>query len=395
MAIPNPCRVAVLATHPIHYQIQLYRRLAQVPGMDVTMLFCSRFGLNRQIDPTFGIEVQWYDESILDGCKYKFLENPLWERGPTSVYATISPSVFKEITSHPYNVVLIQSYAGVTEWIAVAAAIKQSCHVLFRGETVLKSGSLHARDAFRWMPIKILAKWVSIFLPIGTRSREFYLHYGIPQERLILSPYAVDNNYFFSQARLFKNMKRELRESLGIDGELPVVLFVSKMTPRKRPLDLLKAFDKLQEDAFLLFVGDGPLRAEIEGYVASRQLRNVRCAGFQRQETLPQFYAVGDVFVLPSEYEPWGLVVNEAMCFSLPIITTHGVAAAADLVKTENGFLYEAGNVKALEAALRILVSGAERRLEMGRQSSKIVEGWDLDASVYGVCQGISMPLAH
>ena len=240
-----------------------------------------------------------------------------------------------------------------------------------------------------------LAKLVDTFLPIGTRSQEFYLHYGIPRERMVLSPYAVDNNYFFSQAGLFKTRKRELRESLGIVGELPVVLFVSKMTPRKRPLDLLKAFEKLQEHAFLLFVGDGPLRAEIEGYVASRQLRNVRCAGFQRQETLPQFYAVGDVFVLPSEYEPWGLVVNEAMCFSLPIITTHGVAAAADLVKTENGFLYEAGNVKALEAALRILVSGAERRLEMGRQSSKIVEGWDLDASVYGVCQGISMPLAH
>ena len=395
MAIPNPCRVAVLATHPIHYQIQLYRRLAQVPGMDVTMLFCSRFGLSRQIDPTFGIEVQWYDESILDGVKYKFLENPLWERGPTSVYATISPSVFKEITSNSYDVVLIQSYAGVTEWIAVAAAIKQSCRILFRGETVLKSGSPHARDAFRWMPIKILANWVSIFLPIGTRSREFYLYYGTPQERLVLSPYAVDNNYFFSQASLCKNKKRELRESLGIDGEFPIVLFVSKMTPRKRPLDLLKAFETIQEHAFLLFVGDGPLRAEIESYVEARQMRNVRFAGFQRQEDLSRFYAVGDIFVLPSEHEPWGLVINEAMCFSLPIITTDGVASSADLVKEENGFVYEAGNVKALESALRVLVSDAERRREMGRQSSKIVEGWDLDASVRGICQGLSMAWAH
>src|SRR5207244_9518941 len=92
------------------------------------------------------------------------------------------------------------------------------------------------------MSINILANWVIIFLRIGTRSREFYLNYGIPQERLVLSPYAVDNNYFFSQASLCKNKKRELRESLGIDGEFPIVLFVSKMTPRKRPLDLLKAF---------------------------------------------------------------------------------------------------------------------------------------------------------
>src|SRR2546428_1541469 len=289
----------------------------------------------------------------------------------------------------------MEGSGGVFEWVVFAAAIKQSCHVLFRGETVLKSGSLHARDAFRWMPIKILAKWVSIFLPIGTRSREFYLYYGIPQERLVLSPYAVDNNDFFCQASLFKNKKRELRESLGIDGQLPVVLFVSKMTPRKRPLDLLKAFEKLQEHAFLLFVGDGTLRAEIESYVDARQLRNVRFAGFQRQEDLSRFYAVGDIFVLPSEHEPWGLVINEAMCFSLPIITTDRVASSADLVKEENGFVYEAGNVNALEAVLRILVSDAERRLEMGRQSSKIVEGWDLDASVRGICQGLSMAWAH
>ena len=65
------------------------------------------------------------------------------------------------------------------------------------------------------------------------------------------------------------------------------------------------------------------------------------------------------------------------------------------MVKEENGFVYEAGNVKALESALRILVSDAARRREMGRQSSKIVEGWDLDASVRGICQGTSMALAH
>jgi len=155
------------------------------------------------------------------------------------------------------------------------------------------------------------------------------------------------------------------------------------------------AFELLQEPAFLLFVGDGPLKREVQDYATRRQLQNVMFVGFQRQETLSQFYAVGDVFVLPSEYEPWGLVINEAMCFSLPIITTDGVASSADMVKEENGFVYEAGNVKALESALRILVSDAERRQEMGRQSSKIVEGWDLDASVRGICQGLSVALAH
>jgi len=395
MAIPNPCRVAVLATHPIHYQIQLYRRLAQVPGMDVTMLFCSRFGLSRQIDHTFGMAHRWYDESILNGCRHKFLANYSWESSPSSVFGTINPGVLSELKRDRYDVLIVPGYAGLTEWLALATAKVRSIRVLFKGEPALRSGTPAVYEAIRWMAMQALAKAVDVFLPIGARSREFYLRYGVASDRMVLSPFAADNDFFISQADLLQGRKQDLRESLGIHPGVPVILYVSKMTPRKRPLDLLKAFEKLEEHAFLLFVGDGPLRAEIESNVASRQLRNVRCAGFQRQENLPQFYAVGDVFVLPSEYEPWGLVVNEAMSFSLPIITTHGVAAASDLVKKENGFIYEAGNLQALHAALQTLVRHQKLRFEMGRQSRVIIQGWDQSASVRGICQGIAMALAH
>ena len=395
MAIPNPCRVAVLATHPIHYQIQLYRRLAQGPGIDVTMLFCSRFGLSRQIDHTFGMAHRWYDESILNGCRHKFLANYSWEKSPSSVFGTINPGVLVELTRARYDVLIVQGYAGLTEWLALATAKKRSLRVVFRGETILRPCTPPRRAAIGRMAVQVLTKVVDVFLPIGTRSREFYLHYGIPSDRLVLSPYAVDNEFFMAQANRLKSQKRELLEFMGVSTGVPVILYVSKMTPRKRPLDLLMAFELLQEPAFLLFVGDGPLKREVQDYATRRQLQNVMFVGFQRQETLSQFYAVGDVFVLPSEYEPWGLVINEAMCFSLPIITTDGVASSADLVKEDNGFVYEAGNVNALEAALRVLVSDAERRREMGRQSSKIVEGWDLDASVRGICQGLSMAWAH
>src|SRR5436309_6616629 len=232
MAIPNPCRVAVLATHPIHYQIQLYKRLAQVSGMDVTMLFCSRFGLSRQIDPTFGLAVQWYDQSILDGCKHKFLANPLWERGPKSVYATISPSIFLELTRNAYDALIVQGYAGITEWIAIAAAKAKSCRVLFRGETAFNPRSSTSSKALRWIIMRALSQSVDIFLPIGTKSKEFYLRYGIEAERLVQAPYAVDNSFFLSQARELSGRKRELRRSVGISMDVPVVRKISKLMPR-------------------------------------------------------------------------------------------------------------------------------------------------------------------
>jgi glycosyltransferase involved in cell wall biosynthesis len=390
MVASRACRVAVLATHPIHYQIQLVRRLAEVPGMDATMLFCSRFGLGHAIDPTFGLAVQWYDESVLEGVKHKFLPHPLWERGPKSVCPTISPSIVPELGRHAYDVLLVQGYAGVTEWMAMAAAKAGACRVLFRGETGLNPRSSRRNRATRWVAMKALARFVDVFLPIGTRSREFYLRYGIAPERLVQTPYAVDNDFFFARAHALSGRRSELRATLGIPGDIPVVLCVSKMVPRKRPLDLLRAFARLQERAFLLFVGDGPLRKEMEDYVSAHNVGNVLLAGFQGQEALSRFYAVGDVFALPSDYEPWGLVVNEAMCFSLPIITTRGVAASADLVTGKNGFVYEAGDIEALHAALRDLVREPRRRAEMGRESRTMIQGWDQPAAVKGMCQGIA-----
>ena len=390
MVVPNPCRVAVLATHPIHYHIQLYKRLAQAPGMDVTMLFCSRLGLSRQIDPTFGLAVQWYDQSILDGCKHKFLANPLWERGPNSVHATISPSIFLELTRNAYDVLIVQSYAGITDWIAIAAAKVKSCRVLFRGETALNPRSSTSSKALRWMMMRALSQAVDIFLPIGTKSKEFYLRYGIEGERLVQAPYAVDNSFFFSKAKELGCRKREIRASFGIPMDVPVVLYISKLVPRKRPLDLVQAFEKLTQPAVLLMVGDGPLRPSIENYVARRNMRTVIMAGFQKQDALSQFYAIGDIFVLPSDYEPWGLVINESMCFSLPIITTHGVAAAADLVSKENGVVYEPGDIDGLAAGLQQLVQHKELRAAMGKRSGEIIRDWNLDASVAGICQGIA-----
>ena len=120
-------------------------------------------------------------------------------------------------------------------------------------------------------------------------------------------------------------------------------------------------------------VGDGPLRAAIEDYATRRNIRTVIMAGFQKQDALPQFYAIGDIFVLPSEYEPWGLVVNEAMSFGLPIMTTHGVAAAADLVGKENGVVYEPGDIDSLAAGLQRLVHHKDQREAMGKRSADLL----------------------
>lgn len=389
-------RLAILASHPIHYQIQLVRKLRQYPDLEVTVLFCSRFGLGRQRDHTFGGTVQWYDPSILEGYPYRFLRNCSWERTPASFFGAINPGVVREIRRGQFDAILLQGYSLLTEWLALISSWRVPGRVILRAETCLSEYHPTVHPRLRKLTMAILSRAVDIFLPIGTRSRQFYRHHGIPDSRMLTSPYAVNNDFLLREAQRLRPQREQLRASLKIPEGVPVVLCVSKLIPRKRPMDLLRAFGVLKAPAALVLVGEGPERPALERYAVERGLPNVRFAGFHPPADVYRFYALGDLFVLPSEYEPWGLTVNEAMCFSLPILTTRGVAAGADLViPGENGFLYPPGDLPALTGHLETLLENADLRREMGRRSVERIIPWNQREAAAAIHRALKLPLGR
>jgi glycosyltransferase involved in cell wall biosynthesis len=95
--------------------------------------------------------------------------------------------------------------------------------------------------------------------------------------------------------------------------------------------------------------------------------------------------------VLPSSIgETWGLVVNEAMCFNLPIIVSNMVGCAKDLVKHgENGFIYPVGDIEKLKEYMEKLLKEKDLREKMGRNSLKIVSKYTYKKDVEGILEAI------
>jgi glycosyltransferase involved in cell wall biosynthesis len=150
--------------------------------------------------------------------------------------------------------------------------------------------------------------------------------------------------------------RRAVRESWGAQEEDAVVLFCAKLQPWKRPDDLLRAFARAAvAKSLLIFAGDGPMRQELEAEAAASGVaERVRFLGFVNQSQLPAVYASADLMALPSEYEPFAVVVNEAMCCGCPVVASDRVGAAQDLVApVRREFVYPAGDVDALAALLR------------------------------------------
>jgi glycosyltransferase involved in cell wall biosynthesis len=360
--------------------------------IDVHVLYCSRQNLKAgTTDTGFGREVVW-DIPLLEGYPHRFLTNLGGERGVHGMFSIINPGVVTEILGGRYDAVLVHGHSHFTTLLAVAAAKLSGTAVLMRAETHLL---LQHRGWKRWLRGPVMRAYYALCdacLYLGERNREFYLAHGVTEERLFPVPYAVDNERFAADAA--RADTPVMRQSLGIDPDTPVVLYASKLMKRKRPADLLEAYARLRHAgvrAALLFVGDGDERASLEQEVASRKIPDVRFVGFKNQGELPALYALADVFVLPSEGEPWGLVINEVMAAGVPVITTSEVGAAADLVRDgETGFQYAVGDINALAERLRAILEDSALRSRMSSASVRRMESWSYRECVAGISAALA-----
>jgi glycosyltransferase involved in cell wall biosynthesis len=379
-------RLLVLASHVIQYQVPMFRTLAADPRLDLTVSFCSDWGLTAYRDEGFGREVRW-DVPLLDGFRSEFLPNWSPRPHPSRFWGLFNPAALQHIRCGEFDAVWVHGWASVTNCTAMLAAFLAGVPVLLRGETNLLSPLPRWK---RWLKHAILSRLfrnVSAFLAIGQNNADFYRAYGVPAERILAVPYAVDNDFFTAAAHALPP-KNDLKRDLQLPRELPVILFCGKLTPVKRPMDLLRAFEKLSRTrpAALLFVGDGVLRRDLENYSAEHQISNVHFVGFRNQTELPRYFGVGDVFVLPSSMEPWGLVVNEAMNFGLPVICSDQVGCVADLVKPgENGYVFPAGDIDALADSLVAMLADEGRRSAMGERSRALISDWAFRNDLEGV----------
>ena len=390
-------RVLTISSHPIQYGAPLFRLMAKHPKLDFQVAYCSLRGVESTgYDPEFGANVQW-DVPLLDG--YKWTHIPNRGSGAEEFFAWRNTGLWKFIRHGNFDAVISHvGYVRATFWIAYFAARSVGIPFIFGTD----ASRIEPRDESK---LKLAAKkviWPAVFslagqvLTASSAGRDMMISLGFPADRVSMTLDTVDNGWWLAQANAVN--REEARRSLGFQPHEKIILFCAKLQPWKRPMDLLRAFASAAiPNSKLVFAGDGAQRADLEKQATAQKISDrVQFLGFVNQSQLPKLYKSADLMVIPSRYEPFGLVVNEAMLCNCPVIASDRVGAVRDLITHgETGYVYPCGDTNALATLLQNVLSNPAELQSVQQSALQRIQTWTPQASADALVQAVEQALAR
>jgi glycosyltransferase involved in cell wall biosynthesis len=388
----TPINVGLFAASPVYYQVPLYQRLAAQPGISFRAIFGSSGGI-RPVDAGFGQPVQW-DLNLLEGYDSTFVRHAGSNPMGNGFWGQRAADLLPIVLNSKFDVLWVHGYNSAAHVLAAAAQRARGGVLLFREEQTGLHERPRAKRAVRKAGLQLFTRGQRV-LYIGTENRKWLEGLGVPADHLYFAPYCVDNERLQREREDLLPHRAELRRQFGIrDQSGPVILTLSRLIQKKRPASVLRAFARVRatQPCTLLIAGSGAEEARLRTLVHEQKIPDVVFAGFLQQSEIGRAYSAADVFVLFSkEHETWGLVVNEAMNFGLPVVVSDKVGSGYDLVRQgENGFVVKWDDEGALAGVLENLVRNRELRIELGSRGTDLISDWNYDATFSGIMTGIN-----
>lgn len=255
-------------------------------------------------------------------------------------------------------------------------------HAKSRGIPIflLSDSNIHSERLWGWkrglkkLLVGPLIRACDLVLIAGENGRKYYESYGVTADRMIRSPLEVDYDLIES---ITPEQVQTVATRFGLAPERKRLVFCARLEPVKRPDLLIDAFAAIAHEAAewdLVMIGDGKLRNELHRRVPDAMRDRVKWLGFLgKPEEIFSVYRNCHAMVLPSQREPWGLVVNEATASGLPIVASAGVGAVPELVRDGiNGITFPTGSLEGLVGALRSITS-VDTAARLGAKSKEVL----------------------
>jgi len=375
-------KLLIFDTHPIQYRAPIFKALYEKTGQIQVYFFNAAFDSRRwwfqekgkHSKENFGLNLQeGYPQKILETGKLPFLAQ--WRL------------IKNLIKSEKPGAILIYGYYQPEHWFLRFWATHFKVPLLFVGETFDWRGSFFRKSIKRFL-VNYFFKGVSGFISIGEKTAAYYQSWNVPHQKITQARYCTDTSPFVCSLERSQQIRAETRKNLSIPEKSFVLLFVGRIFDRKRPEDLLKIHEALAKKHSLstLIVGQGELRETLQKKYPDP---TIQWLGFKSHQELKNFYYAADLLVVPSEFETWGLVVNEAFSCARPALVTEDCGVCNDLlIPNINGACFPVGDLQRAIHIIEELIEDPKKLSQWGaRAKEKVLRDYQPEQFAQSIIQ--------
>lgn len=307
---------------------------------------------------------------------HTFLDASLIQRGDTEKTTFLYKGLGKVLHRLAPEKIIVSGFSPATVkiyWRNLIAAFMFRKKVPF----IIWNGSIEAdyrRDgSFKRFFRKILASSASGAVAYGSRAKDYLEKLGIAPSRVFIGVNTVDTTFFSRSTEKIRQQKRAVENPVA-HGRIHL-LSIGYLSPRKNFHQLIEVMRLLHEhrkDIVLDLVGDGSERKQLENLVKTYGLTDVvHFHGYLQKEALPVLMADATLFLFQTDFDIWGLVLNEAMAAGLPVICSPNAGAAADLIReAETGFIMDFNQPELVAAKIMELLADPEKCRSIGANAA-------------------------
>lgn len=350
-------KVIFLTTIPSPYRVAFFNEWGKY--CDLTVIFEKRDSFERN-DLWKNVDVQNFHPIFLKGVSVK-------------ANKAFCPGIIKVLSKREFEVLIIGGYNTPTAMLASEwLKWKKIPYILSADGGYIKKDT--------WAVKKLKKHYISaasMWICTSEKTKRYFLHYGAFENKIYKYPFTSLNERKILEQPLSHKEKKDIKKKLGISEE-KVVLTVGQFIHRKGFDVLLKASQKFTNDIGVYLVG-GSATETYNQIIRNYHLKNIHFLDFMKSDDLAEYYKAADVFVFPTREDIWGLVINEAAAYGLPIVTTTECMAGTEMVKEVNGKIIEVDNIEQLSNAVISILNDERLKNEMSKASILIAREYTFE----------------
>lgn len=374
----------------LDYRIPVYKEINRLSGNKLTVIY--------------------YDDVVPERCKNK-LKEVIGDRAigltgefrifgkkrnnqsfaNTGIRIPIQPGLIKTIKKTNPAIVLSD---GFFQWSYATLAMNffwNVPHIMCYERTKHTERNVTKyREYYR----KIASKYINAICCNGTLTKEYLIEMGYPKNQLYLGNMAADSEELTrSVSSITGDEINKLKKNYNLNGK--IFLYVGQLIERKGIIELIKnwkEFSNNNQEQVLILLGDGENRTIYEKYIAEKKIDNIILLGSVDYSLVYKFYAAADIFIISTLEDNWSLVVPEAMSCGLPILCSKYNGCWPELVKSENGWVFDPLDSSDFQKVLKNAWQKRESWVEMGLMSKEIVSEHSpskIATQIYNTCLNI------